>query len=611
MARFDDQSFNRRNIPNVDYICTVEADGNLACYKEYPMPELRGVEIELEAVAIDDSKSLLDLQKLAESLLPKKRDFLTSFLSPRSYLSAYVEEVKRPALLTKEDFQKKLDKMAEQLDSFEGPYVIEVRNRRFDEPPIQRVVPKEVYKSYYLKNWNLRIKKAYLELYSRYIHSVAYKTTLDEAKVTERLGKEVKMYSTDNIGWTTYTYKINEDVTIQFDSNFGYGMSSYFHLGLFYKGIEIFPYSSYVRYRYANVRELLRHTFSYRQERESWSAALRYVVICANRAITSPDEFVGEFIWGEIEKMLKGLSEICDAKEFNDCLNPENAEEVQYLGVRASRKDEQMAAVLPNEMLMMLKSEKVVGALVILEKLKSLPIITDRVAAAIADVIFKLKKILPELENTINAATKDLREKEQRLPQLKVEQSDVAEKISRHEECVKALVDAEVGKVGEDDEDSDLEIRAAMDAVHNKYDVEHPEYQELVALKKKLAEEEEFLNDAIPGRRMFLEELQKCYGVGMSGEKFIVVVDKLMPHMKVIRKRVDERMERADATRRSSVLADKIEQEEMEKYITEHRDLEQLFEVRKEVLAGVDGFKYSNTEDDTRRRRNARFHRSN
>ena len=47
------------------------------------------------------------------------------------------------------------------------------------------------------------------------------------------------MYSTDQIGWKDFEYKVNEDITAYIKTNFGYGVASYFFCNLKYKDIKI------------------------------------------------------------------------------------------------------------------------------------------------------------------------------------------------------------------------------------------------------------------------------------------------------------------------------------------------------------------------------------
>ena len=49
------------------------------------------------------------------------------------------------------------------------------------------------------------------------------------------------MWSTDTRGWSDFSYKVTDDVTITLGTNFGFGSAAYFKLNLRYKGINILP----------------------------------------------------------------------------------------------------------------------------------------------------------------------------------------------------------------------------------------------------------------------------------------------------------------------------------------------------------------------------------
>ena len=104
------------------------------------------------------------------------------------------------------------------------------------------------------------------------------------------------MYSTDTLGWSDFTYKVTDDVTITIGTNFGYGQSSYFHLGLCYKGIDVLPYSFVTKYYYANMADIIRYTRLYEVKHDSWNVAFEFVERMANLATANPDAFIEETI---------------------------------------------------------------------------------------------------------------------------------------------------------------------------------------------------------------------------------------------------------------------------------------------------------------------------
>ena len=215
------------------------------------------------------------------------------------------------------------------------------------------------------------------------------------------------MVSTDTIGWTTYNYEINNDISIQLDSNFGYGRSSYFLLSLRYKGIEIYPVSEYVKYPYANMRTLIGHTRTYRVDRMSWQDALEFVAETANYAMRFPRSFVDKFILGEIQEMMEGLRNILYKENLYDPVKL-TLTRPQYLGVSVEGICNSKYTASSGEMLLVQKSERIIGVLAVLEKLKTLDTIVKNIDESIREIIAMVNKLLPELVNGIKRVEAEL-----------------------------------------------------------------------------------------------------------------------------------------------------------------------------------------------------------
>ena len=63
---FEEIDTPRSEVPNIDYIGTVEEEGGRAVFKRYPLPDLRSQMVRMERIVLDDSKSVLDLQEIAK-----------------------------------------------------------------------------------------------------------------------------------------------------------------------------------------------------------------------------------------------------------------------------------------------------------------------------------------------------------------------------------------------------------------------------------------------------------------------------------------------------------------------------------------------------------------
>lgn len=593
---FEEIDTPRSEVPNIDYIGTVEEEGGRAVFKRYPLPDLRSQMVRMERIVLDDSKSVLDLQEIAKDKYAEREDFIESFLAPEPYQNRYVEAVSFPHRMTDEDHHRQLDCQTEYLNAQEDSCHIRFKVYRDHKGAVETIpVPKPVFVAYYLREWNRRLKVSFFNAYRRYAYSRNYLFALREAKLHERLGGSVRMFTTDTIGWTTYTYKINEDVTIRLGSNFAYGRSAYFQLSLFYKEIEIVPFSYYVRYRYANARSLMQYTRSYVPQRESWVEALEYVVACANSAIADSKKFVREYVWNEVEQMMEGLRKCLSAKEFKDEIFPCEYEDAPYLGVRKTASPElgdRPYLARPEDLLVLIKAEKVVGALAMLERLKVLKIIADRVAAAISEIVFGVKQILPEVQNALSRVKDELADFGAKISMLDAKILSARRKVADYDKALEKLMDDAVADMPEDRKNSLPDVNGTKNSVKSRYAVQHPEYVKLKEDLLGMNHERERLIEARDGRSGLAAELEKCYGVGVAGKDFVCVIDKLQPHLETIERMVLFQLGRMKGKGRPVVEVRKAEEA---RYRKDHPDLEPLFEVRENVLSEIEGLCYSQT----------------
>jgi hypothetical protein len=115
------------------------------------------------------------------------------------------------------------------------------------------------------------------------------------------------------------SFLITDDIEIKIHTNFGFGWSSYFYLGLTYKGIKILPYSFFVKYYYADRRDIARYTRLYSTEHESWNYAFNFVENVAEQAAEGDESFATEFIMNEVNEMVYCLRRILNnPKDYFD-----------------------------------------------------------------------------------------------------------------------------------------------------------------------------------------------------------------------------------------------------------------------------------------------------
>lgn len=412
----------------------------------------------LQDMCNNPNRTLLDMQNEFVRTFTKKEFFYLCL--PYSYSSSYIDGINYPNCLTFEEYQTKIEKKRTTLSKDGIKRSAEQIEKRLSE-----------YKE--------ELKNSYYNNCKRYIDGYNFSKTSSSIKSQSN----TVMHSTEDIGWTSYEYKVNEDITISIRTNFGYGSSSYFFLNLRYKGVDILPYSSIVKYYKANIIELRRYTRRYSMFRDSWNVAFDFVVETANTAKNAPEFFVKKWITNELTEMISGLRFIAQNPEaaINSFINNKNNDILNgfYYNVRNIWETEiKDYGVYKNEMRLAFKAEKITGALLLLEKLQPLTGLSSTIADSI-DEIKRINKCLsPELERQIIKIQNDIKIHKQHLMSLEETLTTLEEKAVPHN---KRIAELQEGKLSYEKAD-----------IMKEYMKENPEYASLCPkiddIKTKIAE---------------------------------------------------------------------------------------------------------------------------
>ena len=396
---------------NIDHICAilVDQDGKTV-YKKIPI--IKGLlQYQLEELNSDPDASVHEMARVMDRSFNGSRE-PRDFCAPYEYCDRYIKKCEYPRPVS--------------LSPWES-----VRGGRYWDPEVRK-------KAAELRR--AREKKAYLKIASRLIDAENYEKTI--ARSVKPI-PNVKMYSTENIGWTHFNYEVTNDISIRLETNFCYGASAYFRLCLTYRGITILPYSLLVSYYHVSSYELARFTRSYPPLRASWDNAFRFIEQTCNLATERPKQFIRKWILNEITAMMKGLRRLL--VEDSDVIG-------QYLSnagrnvsdrihrVRNMRMDEKTNyAVYGREMDMAIKAEKISGAVAFLENLAELSKELPEIEGSIAEIRMLAASLLPEMDlmtGTIESGIKVLRE-DQAAQEKAL--APISTKIQYHEKIIKRL----------------------------------------------------------------------------------------------------------------------------------------------------------------------------
>lgn len=443
---------------NVDYIGVVkESDNRKVSYIHEPIENkfhwLIDIMVEMEK---NPNMTVLDMQRYIErEFKNSQRGF--NYCYPYSYSSSYINWAMLPRSITYQEYQKKLLHASDSV-----------------------------------------LKKNYLSACTRFIYAFCYYRKLQLLKQD----CNNKMFSTETIGWTGYTYEINQDIKIEVNTNFGYGMSSYFFVKLKYKDIDILPYSMMVYYYKANMADIIRYTRMYDIVRESWNIALDFVVKTSNEAITDSSIFVQKWIINEINAMMSGLNRFADNPiiAFNDIMI--SKELSNLISVRnISMSEKQLYTVYSDEMVIAKQAEKISGALELLNNLKSLSEIFPKIADNIQTIKELNARLLPSFEQKIVEIKKEIERRRNDVDALNFKAETLERECKPHFEKIfeiKKQKEKETGK------------HVSEHIIREEYFKEHKDFKsnvdKLAILKERIEEQK---ND-ISNREEFAFQIDRC-----------------------------------------------------------------------------------------------------
>ena len=391
----------RKRFVNRNFFYTLE-ERNGRCFVCENDTELNDAVIDsLEAMVENKSMTILDMKRIVLPLLPDRKVPYFNYLAPKQYSDECYDDILYITPPTDAEYEANLDRCrCERLKSYEAEckqLFGEKWRVKFDK---NKNFETEIAIAEYAK----KAKADYFQGIRRYLYAWYYHEALKRYRILERLGSDVKMYSTEIHGWNARQYPINEKVEIKLLTNFAYRNSSYFKVVLIYEGIPIVPYSFYVIYYYAHARDVLAATRSYRLLRECWKPALEFVRDAANFAMDDPERFAKEWIMGEVGKLIAGLEEIMHnpKRAMGRWLDANPDPETAYIRIRnLSDAERKVYACYPEEMLIEFKAAKIAFSLDFVESLKALKTIYDKVDDVVSQIRLLVNGVQPEIEEAI------------------------------------------------------------------------------------------------------------------------------------------------------------------------------------------------------------------
>ncbi len=443
-----------------------------------PVEDSQFVLKELSDAAENPNKTLLDVQSMFLNKVPSIRSHYP-YLYPYSYRSSYISGASRPKTYTYAEYNAALDKQLKGL--VDGKSVKEVT-----------LLTNEV---------KTNLKRNYVSECSRFIkQQMIYKAFQKAAN-----DPSIKMYSRESIGWSSFVYKITDDIKVSVYTNFGFGYACYFTLTVSYKDIIIAPFSHVAKYYMANMTDVIRCTRDYNVDRDSWNPAFEFVRDFANKSLSNPEAFVESYIMNEITEMMHGLENIMAYPDaVIEMFRTQNASLSDYHTLRficpMSDNEKKRFDVFPNEMPVIFKAEKLTQAVQTLERLKELGKVYPKIEEYISEIRGMVLNLTPDIQHTLKGIQSDVVKQTERKESLEKEKETLQAKA----DVFSKELDEQIKKLPENSSCQDKEL------LSSKYDTEHPDY---VTLKNQIRDYEKEitkLRDNISSRSYLVSRLSAC-----------------------------------------------------------------------------------------------------
>lgn len=481
---------------NVDYIGVVSmTNSGLLEYKRQQVTKLFDEEMKIfKAMYDNENRNLMDLQDYFHGFMPKSSSpHGYDYCFPHGYSESYISRALYPKIYSFEEYTTEL-KNVEDIETSKFLSDHDIQHISMLTAEQKDLLDKTLLDA--KKRTKEDLKYSFYKSASRFIKALRFYKEINLIKNNS----QNKMYSTENIGWTTFNYPISEDTNFLMKSNFGYGNSSFHYINLAYKGIDILPYSAIVKYYHVNMVEFYRYTRQYRPSRDNWEPALDFVIETANLAIQDEQAFVAKWITNELNEMVAGLTIISQQPE--ECLNkffdnPTNTNLLYVRNAYSSDKNEYLA--FPSEISTIFKAEKLSAALDLLDKLQLLSAAHPAALEAIEQIKTLNINFYPNIKEYISRIEREIKTRQDLLTPKITERDILKAKGKPHYDKIEELiVNARNNK------------KYDFSDIRNEYLMAHPEFKLLYDDIQRRSEEISRDEYQISMREKFVKRLDVC-----------------------------------------------------------------------------------------------------
>lgn len=506
-----------KKIVNCHYIGVVKEVDEFLIYQNVDIPQDDILISEIDTMMDNDNLSLLNIQQRFMIAYPHEHlgGYSYNYLFPYSYNAVYVRQANYPQILSSDDYKMRIQEKEASLRnkyflSKEAKELLTLIKSASEEKYNRHIAKLEENIVIEVTDYIKSLRKSFD--YKRFIYAHNYHTKLYEISKDTN----IRMFSTDQIGWKNFQYKISNDFTVYILTNFGYGNSSYLYCNIKYKDINILPFSWTVKYYFVKMQDFIRYTRRYEPKRQSWSEVFEFTVLTANMAKHEPEKFINEWIINEVKDMMKGMRQYMSnpkksfgdftkkGKEYNNTSSNKISGYTYKDVIRhINNTDIEEYKALPEEKTIAFKAEKITGCLLLLDNLRRLSEISPVINSYITEIEKMNIKLLPEIDRFIINISDDIKQLNNNLNEIKTILKTLNQELDNNKREIKLLQK----EINEKREDSNK---------INEYDTNiiyinnHPKYSDLLKKIEKATVSKDELEKDIRRRKKFHEILQNC-----------------------------------------------------------------------------------------------------
>lgn len=397
---------------NIDYIGVVRKEGENYLYEEREITANQELIDKLQAIAEDDTKSILDMQACMHEAFGDTPKPAHRVALPENYDTFLVLPASYPNFIDEEQYENECQKVA--------------------ESACEEDAPEE------LKEHNRERKEEFLATALRYIYATDFTTA--EAEIMK--DESVVLYSHERLGWKGWKYSPSEDIVIALNTTFGMGGCSDTYLDIKYKGRRLTAYSLLIQHYKADAFALGMNTRPYLAERDNWTMLLRLICDICRRAQLNSYDLMEKWVKDDVDTLICGLKEIvADPASVLTVMHDSPSKVESLFGVEnMSQKDCDMLERYPVESAELFKALKLSDALHFTKSLREWADIYPSAAEVAEYIEEQCRLIMEELPTLIARQQQKIDKLNQRLDPLTATWLEIKERLDEDPENAENLI---------------------------------------------------------------------------------------------------------------------------------------------------------------------------